>query len=282
MRDRVDLKKLDAAWAALPQEFAASRPVCGMVLGSGWSGVLPWDERIAQIGYDAIPGLGASTVAGHAGELLLLRRKGGTLAVFCGRRHWYEGEGWTPVVIPVEILRRMGVRDILLTNAAGGIHSRLRPGDFLVLRDHLNTLGVNPLQGPLVPGWGPRFPDQSLLYHPETRRALCEAAHKAGILLTEGVYAFTAGPAYETPAEIRGYAALGVDAVGMSTVPEAMVAHAAGLRVTALSCITNLAAGISAPLLSHQDVLAVSQRVAPQMARLMELYLDEGLANPKP
>ena len=281
MQDRIDLGTLDAAWASLPPAFAAAQPTCGMVLGSGWSLALPREEVIARVGYAEITGLGASTVAGHAGELLLLRRRNTMAAIFCGRRHWYEGEGWTPVILPIEILRRMGVRDLLLTNAAGGINPRLHPGDFLLLADQINTVGLNPLQGPMVPGWGPRFPDQSQLYHPEIRKSLLIATRKVDIPMTEGVYAFTSGPAYETPAEIRGYATLGADAVGMSTVPEAIVAHAAGLRVAAISCITNRAAGISGPLLSHQEVLSVSRNVSPQMTRLLDLYL-EVLAKPLP
>jgi len=275
----IDPAVLQAAYAALPPAFAAARPTCGLILGSGWSQALPAAVTQACISYDQIPGLGASTVTGHAGELRLVRWHDRSIVAFCGRRHWYEGAGWTPVVLPVDLMRRLGVRDVLLTNAAGGINVTLRPGDFLMLQDHINISGINPLQGPPLPGWGPRFPDQSQIYNRELRRLLHLAAHEAGVSVTEGVYAFTAGPTYETPAEIRAYATLGADAVGMSTVPEAMVANAAGMRVAALSCISNMAAGISGPHLSHDEVMAETRRVAPQMGSLLDAFLARLAAN---
>lgn len=273
MSNRVNLTTLNMSFGTLPPPFLEARPTCGMILGSGWSQALPDEAVVARVGFDRIAGLGPSTVAGHAGELRLLRRHGLTVIAFCGRRHWYEGEGWTPVVLPVELMRRLGVRDILLTNAAGGIRADLRPGSFLLLQDHINTVGHNPLQGPPVPNWGTRFPDLSQVYDPDLRNLLLTAAQDADVPLREGIYAFTAGPVYETPAEIRSYAAMGADAVGMSTVPEAVVAHAAGLRVAAVSCISNLAAGISGPHLTHEEVLAETGRAAPQMARLLDSFL---------
>ena len=271
----------DTAVAALPPCCFEQPPACGLILGSGWSPALQTGDVKLRLPFGDIPGLGASTVVGHAGELVLFEKYGIRVAAFLGRRHWYEGEGWTPVALPVELMRRLGVRDVLLTNAAGGIHPDLRPGSFLSIRDHINLSGLNPLQGPPVSGWGPRFPDQSRVYHPELRRLLQDAARNAGVALAEGVYAFTAGPAYETPAEIRGYAALGADAVGMSTVPEAMIANAAGLRVAAVSCISNAAAGAGSPPLDHAEVLAETQRVTPQMTALLEGFMRK-LATEKP
>ena len=277
--DHVNLMMLNMAAGTFPPPFIEAKPTCGMILGSGWSEALQGDGLLARAGFDRVAGLGPSTVAGHAGELRLLRRHGVTVVAFCGRRHWYEGEGWTPVAIPVEIMRRIGVRNVLLTNAAGAINPNLRPGSFLLIRDHINTVGLNPLQGALVPGWGPRFPDQSQVYHPDLRATLQLAAQDAGLTLNEGIYAFTAGPAYETPAEIRGYAALGADAVGMSTVPEAMIANAAGLRVAAVSCISNMAAGIGAPSLGHEEVLAETKRATPQMAKLLDNFIKRLATN---
>ena len=167
----------------------------------------------------------------------------------------------------------MGVRDVLLTNAAGGINPRLRPGDLIVIRDHINTAGINPLTGPVVPGWGPRFPDQSQVYDNGLADLLYRAAHATGVSLSDGIYAFTTGPGYETPAEIRAYANMGADAVGMSTVPEAIIANAAGLRVAGLSCITNMAAGLSGPSLSHEEVLAQTRKTGPAMAALLDAFL---------
>ena len=263
----------DSAAAALPACCFEQPPACGLVLGSGWSPVLKTGDVLVKIPFADIPGLGASTVVGHAGELLVFEKHGIRVAAFLGRRHWYEGAGWEPVVLPVELLRRMGVRNLLITNAAGGISPNLRPGDLMAIRDHINTAGINPLIGPVVSGWGTRFPDQSHVYDDDLIDLLRKAAHDTEVSLSDGVYAFTTGPGYETPAEIRAYAGMGADAVGMSTVPEAIVAHAAGLRVAGLSCITNMAAGISGPHLSHEEVLAQTRKTGPVMAALIDAFL---------
>ena len=269
----MDATLFGTAAAALPKTCFAFRPACGLILGSGWSQALSVGEPLFRLPYRDIPGLGASTVVGHAGEFLCFERHGIRIAAFLGRRHWYEGAGWEPVVLPVELLRRMGVRDLLITNAAGGISPNLKPGDLMLIRDHINTTGINPLTGPVMPGWGPRFPDQSTVYHPGLSGLLRKAAHDTGVSLSDGIYAFTSGPGYETPAEIRAYAGLGADAVGMSTVPEAIVANAAGMRTAGLCCITNMAAGISGPHLSHEEVLAQTQATAPVMAALLDAFL---------
>ena len=261
------------AAGALP-DLCFEKPLdCGLILGSGWSQTLQSAESLLRLPYAEIPGLGASTVIGHMGELLLFERHGRRIAAFLGRRHWYEGAGWGPVVLPVELLRRMGARTLLITNAAGGISPSLKPGDLMVIRDHINTTGFNPLVGPVVPEWGPRFPDQSQLYDAGLIDLLRKAAYDTEAPFNDGVYAFTSGPCYETPAEIRAYASMGADAVGMSTVPEAIVANAAGIRVAGLSCITNMAAGISGPHLSHEEVLAQTNKAAPVMSALLDAFL---------
>jgi purine-nucleoside phosphorylase len=263
----------ETAAAALPK-LCFDKPLqCGLILGSGWSQALETGTPLLRLPYADIPGLGASTVVGHAGELLLFERHGLRIAAFLGRRHWYEGAGWEPVVLPVELLRRMGAQTLLITNAAGGISPSLKPGDLMVIRDHINPSGINPLIGPVVPGWGPRFPDQSQIYAPLLIDLLRKAAYDTEASFTDGVYAFTTGPCYETPAEIRAYASMGADAVGMSTVPEAIVANAAGLSVAGLSCITNMAAGISGPHLSHEEVLAQTRKTAPVMSALLDAFL---------
>ena len=263
----------DTAAASLPALCFDTPPACGLILGSGWSQALLAGAPLARLPYAGIPGLGASTVVGHAGELLLFERHGRRIAAFLGRRHWYEGTGWEPVALPVELLRRMGVRTLLVTNAAGGISPNLKPGDLMVIRDHINPTGLNPLTGPVVPGWGPRFPDQSQVYDPGLIGLLRMAAYDTAVSFTDGVYVFATGPGYETPAEIRAYASMGADAVGMSTVPEAIIANAAGFRVAGLSCITNMAAGISGPHLSHEEVLAQTRKTAPVMAALLDAFL---------
>ena len=264
----------DAAFNALPPVFREAKPVCAMILGSGWNHALSAFTPTATCSYAEIPGLGATKVAGHSGELVLFEHLGKHFLAFSGRRHYYEGVGWEAPLLPVELTRRLGIPHLLITNAAGGINPAFRPGDFMMLTDHLKLCGVNPLIGPQVEGWGPRFPDLSEVYARPLREQLRAAAQDAGVALQEGVYVFTTGPTYETPAEIRTYAQLGADAAGMSTVPEAIVAHAAGLRVAALSCITNMAAGILNQPLSHAEVLEESTRAQPQMRALVKAFLE--------
>ena len=261
---------LDAAAAALPPAWIEFKPEIGLVLGSGWSRAVIGRDFIDRLPYDSIPGLGASTVQGHAGEARLLELGGRKAVAFCGRRHFYEGMGWGPVVLPIELMRRMGVGNVLLTNAAGAVNPSLGPGDLMLITDHVNTTGLNPLQGPVRPGWGPRFPDQSEVYSKSFAAAIRAAAANLGIGLHEGIYAFTSGPCFETPAEVRAYHIWQADAVGMSTVPEAIVANAIGMRIAAVSCITNMASGISAQPLSHAEVMEHTEACAGRMASLVE------------
>lgn len=248
-------KLFEEAEKSLPPVFFERKPDCGLILGSGWGNALTIDKMPGEISYADIPGMGSSTVAGHAGKMILFERHGCLVVGFLGRRHWYEGAGWEPVIMPVELMRRLGVKRLLVTNAAGGINSLFQPGNLMVIRDHINTTGRNPLVGPNYPEWGPRFPDQSEVYSEKLIALLRQAACEVGVALSEGVYAYTCGPIYETPAEIRAYAAMGADAVGMSTVPETTLANACGFQVAGLSCITNMAAGISGPHLAHEEVL---------------------------
>ena len=269
MKDYFDKTYFENAAAALPPEWFAFKPVIGVILGSGWGQALLDEPYVDAVSYADIPGYGASTVMGHAGEARILEVGGRHVIAFCGRRHFYEGEGWGPVVMPVELMRRLGVGRVLLTNAAGAVNPALNPGDMLVIRDHVNTTGLNPLQGPVQPGWGTRFPDQSEVYSRELGDAMQATARRMGIRLPDGIYAFTSGPCFETPAEIRAYGIWGVDAVGMSTVPEAIVANAAGLKVSALSCITNMAAGIAGQRLCHEEVMEATAAAAPRMGSLL-------------
>jgi purine-nucleoside phosphorylase len=228
---------------------------------------------IAEIEYSVIPGFGAATVVGHAGKFKLYERSGKRIVAFCGRRHWYEGIGWESVVLPVELLRRMGCKALLLTNAVGGINPALHPGEFVILRDHINTVGNNPLIGPHNPDWGERFPDLSEIYTKELRDILHASAGDLGLRIMEGVYAFTSGPVFETPAEIHAYKLWGADVVGMSTVPEATFAHACGMKVGGLSLVANLAAGISERMLSHEDVLKATNAARDKMSELIDKFI---------
>ena len=270
----MDYAFFDKAAEVFPDACFARPPDLGVVLGSGWGEALVKDHVILRIPYADIPGVGRSTVVGHAGEFVLYERFGRRIAAFCGRRHWYEGVGWETVVAPVELLRRMGGTCLLLTNAVGGINPALHAGDFVILRDHINTVGVNPLAGPHREEWGPRFPDMTDVYTKHLRDLLHAAAKACELRIMEGVYAFTAGPVFETPAEIRSYAHLGADVVGMSTVPEAVLARACGFKVAGLSLVSNLAAGISRRPLGHEEVIAAGEEAKPKMAALIGDFID--------
>lgn len=275
MKNYFEKEYFDAAFAAIPASWREFAPTVGVILGSGWGQTLLDKPYADSIPYASIPGYGASTVVGHAGEMRLIDTGRSRVIAFCGRRHFYEGEGWGPVVMPIELMRRLGVRSVLLTNAAGAVNPALNPGDMLVIRDHVNTTGRNPLQGPVFPGWGTRFPDQSEVYSKELGDRMQMVAKRLGIRLPDGIYAFTSGPCFETPAEIRAYGIWGVDAVGMSTVPEAIVANAIGMKIVAMSCITNMAAGIAGQRLCHEEVLEATAAAAPRMGALVAAAMDE-------
>jgi len=244
-----------------------------LICGSGWGEIVEELSPVSAIPYEQIMGMDRTTVAGHKGNLWLAKPEGKEVLIFQGRRHFYEGAGWGPVVFPVLLAHELGIRSVVLTNAAGGIRGDLHPGDLMVLSDHLNLMGNNPLIGEVLHSKIPRFPDQSEVYD----RALCEKIHQSskaiGQKLHQGTYLALSGPAFETPAEIRAFAKLGADAVGMSTVPEAMVANSLGMKVAAISCISNLAAGRSTDALSHEDVQRTSEKTLPKMTSLLAHFL---------
>ena len=270
----MDFEIFNRAAGYLPDTCFAEPADFGLVLGSGWGGALTMDETIVRIPYADIPGLGASTVSGHSGEFILYRRGGRRIAAWCGRRHFYEGAGWESVVMPIEILRRMGCPSVLLTNASGGINPALRPGDFVIIRDHINTVGLNPLVGPAREEWGGRFPDMTEVYCRRLAELLHAGANYLGLRAMDGTYAFSIGPCYETPAEINAMKTAGADVVGMSTVPEAVFARACGIKVAGLSLVANLAAGISRRPLNHTEVIAAADAAKPAMAALIEDLLE--------
>lgn len=266
----MDMAFFDKAAGYLPDACFERPPDLGILLGSGWGEALTANRVRLRIPYGDIPGLGASTVAGHAGEFIMFERDEKLVAAWCGRRHYYEGVGWEPVVLPVEILRRMGCQRLLLTNASGGINPALRPGDFVVVRDHINLVGLNPLIGAHNEVWGPRFPDMTSVYSRHLSELLHASANRLGLRVMDGVYAYTSGPCYETPAEINAYKAQGADVVGMSTVPEAVFAKACGFEIACLSLVSNLAAGISRRPLDHGEVVAAGDAAKS----LMRGFLD--------
>jgi purine-nucleoside phosphorylase len=253
----------------LPAELTAFNPELGLILGSGLGFVA--DERIEVVGrlpYDQIEDFPLSTVPGHAGQFVWGQLAGRRVLCMQGRFHFYEGYGMQQLTLPVRMMHQLGVQTLLLTNAAGGIHASYQPGDFMLIEDHINFLGTNPLIG-LSAEAGVRFPDMTEVYDKALREQIGQWARGAGMDLKQGVYLATTGPSFETPAEIRAFARLGADAVGMSTVPEAIVARQLGLRVIGISCITNAAAGLSTGPLSHEEVAETADRVRGQFADLL-------------
>ncbi len=252
-------------YAQIQEAASAIKPVMspkvGVVLGSGLGAFAERLTNSTVIPYRSIPHFPVSSVAGHAGELVLGKLEGVYCAVMSGRVHYYEGYDIQQVTFPTRVLCALGVRSLLVTNAAGAVNPSYEPGDFMVINDHINLTGQNPLRGVNDERLGPRFPDMSSAYPLKARRALHEAAREVGFSLHEGVYAGLAGPSYETPAEIRMLQTLGADAVGMSTVAEVIVALHGGLNVAGLSVITNRAAGLGQASLSHEDVKQVGARV---------------------
>jgi purine-nucleoside phosphorylase len=254
-------------------KIGASIPIA-LILGSGLGGLADHIEDAISIPYRAIPGFPPSSVPGHAGRFVAGRLAGRRVIVAAGRYHLYEGHSIDTVALPTRVLHACGVRTLFVSNAAGGINRSLRAGDLMIIEDHLNLLWHTPLAGQQRAD-ETRFPDMSAPYDVELIRALREAALESGIPVTSGVYAALSGPSYETPAEIRMLEKLGADAVGMSTVPEVLTARALGMRVAGVSCITNVAAGMSATPLSHAEVLATTKRVAADFERLVTTFVGK-------
>ena len=253
------------------KKLSRRRPTLALVLGSGFNHVLRELEVDAAVPYVKLPGFPKPGVTGHDGKLVIGKLGGTPVLVLSGRAHFYEGHPMERVTFAVRVLAAYGIRDLLLTNAAGGINRKFRAGDFMVLTDHINLMGVNPLRGAAIPGL-PRFVDLTQVYDPKLSALLHRAGRACRVKPRRGVYLALSGPTYETPAEVRVCAKLGADAVGMSTVPEAVVARQCGLRVAGLSCITNLAAGISRTPLSHEEVLETGDRVKTQAAALLKNF----------
>jgi inosine/guanosine/xanthosine phosphorylase family protein len=251
------------------------RPRLAILLGSGFQAAIARMEIENEIGYEKLAGFPGVGVDGHAGRLALGYLGGSPVAVLSGRAHFYEGHTMDRVTFPVRTLAAFGAEDLLLTNAAGGLNRHFLPGDFMILTDHINFMGANPLRGPAQPDQ-PRFVDLTQTYDANLSRWLRQAGRACRLKLRSGVYLAVSGPSYETPAEIRAFARLGADAVGMSTVPEAIVARQCGLKVAALSCITNLAAGrgIGGKPLSHAEVLGTAERVRGSAALLLERFAE--------
>lgn len=249
-------------------------PRVGLILGSGLGGLADRIESIAAIDYRDIPGFPKTSVDGHAGRLILGRLGGMAIACMQGRSHYYEGVAPRDLAVPVRMLRLLGVDILLLTNAAGSFRPKMRPGSLMMIRDHINLTGLNPLVGPNDAEFGPRFFSMENAYDPTLRLHLAAVAKELGIQLHEGVYLHYLGPNFETPAEIRAFRLLGPDAIGMSTTPEVLVARHAGMRVLAISTITNAVAGMSKIPLSHEQTLEQAKIAAADLERLLIVFLE--------
>ena len=247
----------------------------GMILGSGLGEYASRLENPAFIPYAEIPGFPVSTVPGHAGRFAVGTIAGKSVVIMQGRFHYYEGYGKESLLLGVRTMKLAGVEKLLLTNAAGGVNLSFEPGTLMSITDHIDYAGVNPLIGQNDDRFGVRFPDQGNVYDRDLREKLCHAAEAAGIPLREGVYMMFSGPSFETPAEIRMARILGADAVGMSTVPEAIAANHCGIRTLGISLVTNMAAGITRATLTHEEVFETAQRASANFEKLVDLIVSD-------
>jgi purine-nucleoside phosphorylase len=262
---------------AVAKRAGAHQPDVAVILGSGLGGLARSIENPVRVPFGDIPGFPEATVVGHEGAVILGRLGGREIVALSGRLHMYEGHPAALAAFPVRVFHAMGARELFVSNAAGGISSKLAVGDLMMISDHLNLMGANPLVGPAQEE-ETRFPDMTDAYDPGLRKALRTTAEELDIPLREGVYAGLLGPSYETPSEVKMLRLLGADAVGMSTVPEVIMARALGMRVAGISCITNAAAGVTGSALSHGEVLETTRRVSGSFEALVTAYLGRSTA----
>jgi purine-nucleoside phosphorylase len=267
------LKSVDAA-VSLIRNRTSIQPVTGVILGSGLGNVVEAIKADITIPYSEIPGARASTVLGHQGRMIVGHAGEVPVVILQGRVHFYEGYEMSEVMFLARVIGRLGIQRLIVTNAAGGINTSFKPGDLMLISDHINMMGINPLRGPNVDELGVRFPDMSEAYPESLRADARKVADELGILVQEGVYLALSGPTYETPAEIRAFRTLGADAVGMSTVPEVIAMSHMNIPVLGISCITNMAAGILKQKLTHQEVMDTTARVQKEFTNLVLGVID--------
>jgi len=260
---------IEQAAQFLKEKFPTS-PQIGLILGSGLGVLADEIEQAIKIPYSDIPNFPVSTVEGHAGQLVYGQLEGATVIVMQGRFHYYEGYSFEKVTFPVRVMKALGVEQLIVTNAAGGVNESFEPGDLMIISDHINNMGGNPLIGPNDSALGVRFPDMSEAYSKRLRQLAKDVANEIGLRVCEGVYVANTGPAYETPAEIRMIRVMGGDAVGMSTVPEVIVARHGGMEVLGISCISNMAAGILDQPLTHDEVIETTEKVKADFLRFVK------------
>lgn len=271
--DGMNYENIMEAASYLKTKFTAT-PKIGLILGSGLGVLADEIENPVKIPYNEIPNFPVSTVEGHAGQLVFGLLKGANVVAMQGRFHFYEGYSLDKVTAPVRVMKELGVETLIVTNAAGGINESFQAGDLMLLTDHINNMGTNPLIGPNDDKFGVRFPDMSESYNIKLRNIAKKCAKELNIKLQEGVYVGNTGPSYETPAEVRALRTLGGDAVGMSTVPEVIIAKHAGLKVLGISCISNMAAGILDQPLSHDEVIETTDRVRANFLNLVKNIVE--------
>ena len=268
-----EMKRIDEAAAKVLA--VCGKADIGVILGSGLGDYAEALEDAVKLPYSEIPGFPRSTVAGHAGMWCCGTLYGKRVVMMQGRFHYYEGYGMKDVTLPVRVMQKIGVKTLIVTNAAGGVNLGYHPGELMVIGDIFSMTAQNPLIGPNLDAFGPRFPDMSCAFDKELRALAHECANEQGFALREGVYAQMTGPTYETPAELRMLRTLGADAVGMSTVPEVIVARHGGMRVLGISCITNMAAGILDQPLNHAEVTETANRVKGQFRNLLDRIIEK-------
>jgi len=250
------------------------KPEIGIILGSGLGTMANEIEGI-KIPYSEIPNFCTSTIEGHAGQLVIGYLEGKKVIAMQGRFHFYEGYSMKDVVMPIHVMKKLGVEKLIVTNAAGGVNTEFKPGDLMLIKDHINFMGSNPLMGKNLTEFGARFPDMSEAYKKYLIEIAKKKAIELGIDIKEGIYVACTGPSYETPAEIRMFRSWGVDVVGMSTAPEVIVANHAGIHVLGLSCVTNMAAGILNQPLCHEEVIETSRRIKKDFVALIKGIIKE-------
>ena len=274
-------QKIREAVEAIEARSGGFAPKIGMILGSGLGSIAEKIENPTIVPYKDIPHFHGTSIEGHAGQMMLGKFHGVPLVCLQGRFHIYEGYPMEDVVFPTRAICGLGIQTLVLTNAAGGVNPKFRAGDLMIIQDHLNLMGDNPLKGPNLAQLGPRFPDLSEAYNHTCIEILQEAARELEISMQSGIYAGLLGPTYETPAEVRMLRTLGADAVGMSTVPESIAANHLGVQVVGISCVTNLAAGLSRQKLTHQEVIDNSRLAAEKLGRLLTLAMPRMLHQPR-
>lgn len=263
---------IDACVGIIKSKISGDVPKYALVLGSGLGELADTIEVEASISYSDLPGFPIPTVEGHHGSMLIGTLMDTPIICLQGRAHLYEGHSVDKIITPIRTLKSLGVENLILTNAAGSLNPDYGPGSLVLIDDQINFSGISPLAGPNDDRFGPRFSDMSFAYNPEIRQALLDAAEKEGIALPQGTYLMVKGPNFETPAEIKAFRTLGATVVGMSTVPECIIANHAGLKVAGISSVTNFAAGMSGTALSHEETLSEGKNAAKSLSKLLKSY----------